>query len=83
MQTCSIARCVDNHYIKKKMSSMEYFDIKEDFSILSMLAKRIDAIHEIRDTYPQLENVSLKDAEAYLCQRYSEKEHELINKMKL
>lgn len=56
---------------------------KEDFFVLSMLAKRIDAIHEIMDTYPQLKNVSLKDAGAYLCQRYSEKEHEIITEIKL
>jgi len=61
----------------------EYFDLKNEFHILHKLSDKINIIHEIRNTYPQLENIPLKDVEKFLCKEYGEVDNKLAEQLKL
>ena len=61
----------------------EYFDIKEDFGVLQIIAKRIDAIHELLDTYPLLRDRPVKEVEEFLCERYRVIENRLGEKLNM
>lgn len=64
--------------------TQEYYSVKEQFGILRNIAKQIDTIHEIRNTYASIDidNMSLKDIEEFLCNRYAKIEKELSDKIK-
>jgi hypothetical protein len=61
----------------------EYFDIKEDFGVLQIIAKRIDAIRELLDTYPLLRDRPVKDVEDFLYERYRDVENRLGEKLNM
>lgn len=52
------------------MNKREYRNLKENFSIIQNIAKMIDNVSEILETYPNINNMSLKDVKEYLMDRY-------------
>ena len=55
----------------------EFYDIKEDFAVLHTLANRMNVLHEIRETYPDLGDMNLEEVENFLVKRYAAIEDKL------
>ena len=55
----------------------EFYDIKESFALLRILAERMNVLHEIRETYPSLDNMTLEEVENFLVKRYADIENKL------
>ena len=61
------------------MNKREYYNLKENFSIMQNIAKMIDNVSEILETYPNIKDMSLKDVKEYLMDRYSKFDEDLFN----
>ena len=61
----------------------EFFDIKEGFAILHTLAKRMNVICEIRETYPSLDNMTLDEVGDFLAERYATIENKLCEQLNM
>ena len=61
------------------MNKREYYDLKENFSIMQNIAKMIDNVSEILETYPNIKDMSLKDVKEYLMDRYSKFNEDTFN----
>ena len=62
------------------MNKQEYYGLKENFSIMQNIAKMIDNVSEILETYPNIKDISLKDVKEYLMDRYQKFNEETFNK---
>lgn len=63
--------------------TQEYWAIKEQFGILRNIAKYMDWLREIRTLYPNTENMTLKDVEDFLTNRYTEMDTKLAKDLNL
>ena len=63
--------------------TQEYWAIKEQFGILRNIAKYVDSLREIRTLYPNTENMTLKDIEDFLTNRYAEMDTKLAKDLNL
>ena len=61
----------------------EFYDIKEDFAVLHTLAKRMNVLHEIRETYPNLDDMTLEEVENFLVKRYASIENKLVEQLNM
>ena len=61
------------------MNKREYCNLKENFSIMQNIAKMIDNVSEILETYPNINNMSLKDVKDYLMDRYQKFNEDTFN----
>ena len=64
----------------KIMVKREYYDLKENFSIMHHIAKMVDNVSEILEMYPNIEDMPLKDVKEYLMDRYSKFDEDTFNK---
>ena len=62
------------------MDKQEYYNLKENFSIMQNIAKKIDNVSEILEMYPNIEDMPLKDVKEYLMDRYSKFDEDTFNK---
>jgi len=62
------------------MDKREYYNLKENFSIMQHIAKMVDNISEILERYPNIEDMSLKDVKKYLMDRYSKFDEDAFSK---
>ena len=62
------------------MNKREYYNLKENFSIMQNIAKMVDSISKILETYPNIKDMSLKDVKEYLMDRYSKFDEDTFNK---
>lgn len=53
------------------MDKQEYYNLKENFSIMQNIAKMVDNVSEILERYPNIKDMPLKDVKEYLTDRYS------------
>lgn len=63
------------------MNRAEYFSIAEDFSALSSIPPRINAMMDMLDMYPNLKSMTCEDALEWLKDRHYEKEQKLQEKL--
>lgn len=63
--------------------TQEYWTIKEQFGILRNIAKYMDSLREIRTMYPNTENMTLKEVEDWLNNRYIEMDTKLAKDLNL
>ena len=61
------------------MNKREYYNLKENFSIMQNIAKMIDNVSEILETYPNIKDMSLKDVKDYLIDRYQKFNEDTFN----
>ena len=62
------------------MDKREYYNLKENFSIMQNIAKMVDNVSEILKRYPNIEDMSLKDVKEYLIDRYSKFDKDSFSK---
>ena len=63
--------------------TQEYWTIKEQFGFLRNIAKYMDCLREIRTLYPNTENMTLKEVEDWLNNRYVEMDTKLAKDLNL
>lgn len=63
------------------MDKRDYYDLKENFSIMQNIEKMIVNVSEILEMYPNIEDVSLKDVKDFLIDRYSKFDDDAFNKV--
>lgn len=63
------------------MDKREYYNLKENFSIMQNIAKMVVNVSEILEMYPNIEDMSLKDVKDYLMDRYSKFDDDAFNKV--
>jgi len=61
------------------MDKREYYNLKENFSIMQNIAKMVDNISEILEMYPNIQDMPLKDVKEYLMDRYSKFDENSFN----
>ena len=62
------------------MDKREYYNLKENFSIMQNIAKMVDNVSEILEMYPNIMDMSLKDVKEYLMDRYSKFDEDILSK---
>lgn len=62
------------------MDKREYYNLKENFSIMQNIAKMVDNVSEILEMYPNIMDMPLKDVKDYLMGRYSKFDEDTFNK---
>ena len=62
------------------MDKREYYNLKENFSIMHNIAKMVDNVSEILEMYPNIKDMLLKDVKDYLMDRYLKFDEETFNK---
>jgi len=63
------------------MDKKEYYNLKENFSIMQNIAKMVDNVSEILEIYPNIVDMSLKDVKNYLIDRYLKFDEDAFNKI--
>ena len=62
------------------MDKREYYNLKENFSIMQKIAKMVDNVSEILEMYPNTKDMPLKDVKEYLMDRYTKFDEDTFNK---
>lgn len=62
------------------MDKREYYNLKENFSIMQKIAKMVDNVSEILEMYPNIKDMPLKDVKEHLMDRYTEFDKDTFNK---
>lgn len=62
------------------MNKREYYNLKENFSIMQNIAKMVGNVSEILEMYPNIKDMSLNDVKEYLMDRYSKFDEDTLSK---